>query len=419
MPGAESAAPERAVRPQSARELTGARLSVIALLVFAASRLVTSAFVAQAAARQVPYEPWTGPEVTFLDMSVFWDGSWYRHIVESGYPSELPIDAAGNVAQNAWAFYPVLPRLAGGLMALTGMDFRLAGTLVSLVAGAAAAVLMVHLFARYAPAPVAVAAMGLWAVQPAAASLQIAYTESVAMLVLVALLTALIDRRWWLVAALAVVLGLTRPIAVPVALVVGVVVLLEARTWWLTRPRPSARALALPVGAAAVSGVGALLWPTIVSLRTGRTDAYSETMAAWRSGHEIVPFRPWIDNTAVILFSGSSSPRLSAALAVAALAAFLLAAALGPWAERLPLELRLWMLAYPAYLAVVLDVGTSLVRYAVPLFPLALVLVGGGLRRVPRWWPVPVVLLVALSLWGQHAWTLELLVLDPPADYPP
>lgn len=395
------------------------RLSLVALLVYAATRLVTSAFVAQASVRQVPFERWTGPEVTFLDMSVLWDGSWYRYIVEFGYPAELPIDSAGNVAQNAWAFYPLFPRLAGWLMAVTGMDFRLAGTLISLVAGAAAAVLMVHLFTRYAPAPVAVAAMALWAVQPAGPSLQIAYTESLAMLVLVGLLTAVIDRRWGLVAGLAVVLGLTRPIAVPVALVVGVVVLREILAWWPQRSRRGAHTLLGPVGALVVTAAASLLWPTIVSLRTGRSDAYSETMAAWRSGHEIVPLRPWIDNTSAILFSGSSDPKLYAALAVAALAAFLIAAAVGPWAARLPLELRLWMLAYPAYLAVVLDVSTSLIRYAVPLFPLALVLIGGGLRRIPRWWPVLAVGLIAASLWGQHAWTMELLVLDPPADYPP
>ena len=395
------------------------RLALVALLVYAASRLVTSAFLAQASARQVPYERWTGPEVSFLDMSVLWDGSWYRHIVESGYPSELPIDAAGNVAQNAWAFYPAFPRLAGALMALTGMDFRLAGTLVSLAAGAAAAVLMVRLFARYAPEPVAVAAMGLWAVQPASASLQIAYTESLAMLVLVGLLTALIDRRWWLVAALAVVMGLTRPIAVPLALVVGVVVLLDVLDWWRQRESRPGHTLVVPVAVLAVTGAAGLLWPTIATLRTGRSDAYAETMAAWRAGHEIVPLRPWNDNTDVKLFSGSSRPTLYAALAVAVLAAVLIAAAVGPWAARLPMELRLWMLAYPAYLALVLDVGTSLVRYAVPLFPLALVLVGGGMQRIPRWWPLLALVLVPLSLWGQHAWTTELLVLDPPSDYPP
>ncbi|MFN2318209.1 MAG: hypothetical protein ABR500_00820 [Dermatophilaceae bacterium] len=401
------------------RETGPGGLGLIALLVYAASRMVTSAFVVQAAQRQLPYEPWTGPEVTFLDMSVMWDGSWYRHIVSSGYPDALPIDAVGNVAQNAWAFYPVFPRLVGGLMRFTGMDFRLTATLVSLLAGAAAAVLMVHLFARYAPAPVAVSAMALWAVQPASASLQIAYTESLATLVLVGLLTALIDRRWWLVAALAVVLGLTRPIAVPVALVVGIVVLREILTWWLQRSRRPAHTLSLPVAALAVTGAAAVLWPTLVSVRTGRSDAYAQTMAAWRAGHEIVPLRPWIDNTAAILFSGSSRPTLYAALVVVALAAFLVAAAVGPWAARLPLELRLWMLAYPAYLALVLDVSTSLVRYAVPLFPLTLVLIGGGLRRIPHWWPVLATVLVALSLWGQHAWTTELLVLDPPANYPP
>jgi hypothetical protein len=411
--GADRAAGTRRSRPGVGR------LTVVALLVYAATRLVTSAFVLQAAARQVPFEQWTGPEVSFLDMSVMWDGSWYRHIVSAGYPSELPFDQAGNVAQNAWAFYPLYPRLVEALMTVTGIDFRLAGTLVSLVAGAAAAVLMVHLFARYAPAPVAVAAMGLWAVQPAAPSLQIAYTESLAMLVLVALLTAAIDRRWALVAVLGVVLGLTRPIAVPVALVLGVVVLRELRTWWPERATRRWHHLAGPVGALAVTGAASFMWATIAGVRTGRSDAYPQTMAAWRAGHEIVPLRPWIDNTSVILFSGTSEPKLYAALAVAALAAFLVAAALGPWAARLPLELRAWLLAYPAYLALVLDVSTSLVRYAVPLFPLALILVGGGLRRIPRWWPVPALVLVALSLWAQHAWTLELLVLDPPADYPP
>lgn len=397
----------------------GVRLGVAALLVYAATRLVTTVFIAQAAARQVPYERWTGPEVTFLDMSVLWDGSWYRHIVESGYPAQLPIDAAGNVAQNAWAFYPALPRLADGLMTLTGMDFRLAGTVISLVAGALAAVLMVRLFARYVPAPVAVAAMGLWAAQPASASLQIAYTESLAMLVLVALLTALVDRRWWLVGLLAVAMGLTRPIAVPVAVVVAVVVLRDVLLGWRERGRRPAHTLVVPAAALAVTGAAALLWPTLASLRTGRPDAYAQTMAAWRSGHEIVPLRPWIDNTSVLLFSETSAPRLYAALAVAALAAVLVAAAVGPWAARLPFELRVWMLAYPAYLALVLDVGTSLVRYAVPLFPLALVLIGGGMRRIPRWWPLLAVTLVAASLWGQYTWTTELLVLDPPSDYPP
>src|SRR5690606_4596916 len=172
-------------------------------------------------------------------------------------------------------------------------------------------------------------------------------------------------------------------------------------------------------GALVVTGLSGLIWPTLVSLRTGRADAYAETMAAWRAGHEIVPFRPWIDNTAILLFPDSSQPRLYAALAVAALTVLIVLAAVGPWAARLPLALRIWIVAYPAYLGAVLDVGTSLVRYAIPLFPLALILIGGGLRRIPRWWPVLAAALMAIFVLGQHEWATRLLVLDPPSDYPP
>lgn len=395
------------------------RLILAALAVYAAARVVTTAFVLQASKRQVPYLPWTGEDVDFLDMSVLWDGSWYRIIAEEGYPAELPVAPDGNVHQNPWAFYPLFPALSRAVMALTGADFRLAASLVALVAGGVAAVLMVRLFSRYAPVPVATAAMALWAVQPAAPSLQIAYTESLATLVLIVLLTALIDRRWPLVAGAAVVLGISRPIAVPVALVVGVVVLWEVLRWWRQRSHAPLRTLAGPVGALAVTGLAGLLWPVVAGLVTGVPDAYTQTMSAWRHGNRIVPFRSWIDNTAYLLFSDTGNPRLYALLAVLTLAGLVIAAAVGPWAARLPVELRLWMLAYPAYLAGVLDPGTSLIRYAVPLFPIALVLLGGGLRRIPRWWPVLAVALIALSLWAQWHWTMGLLVFEPPQDLPP
>ena len=112
-------------------------------------------------------------------------------------------------------------------------------------------------------------------------------------------------------------------------------------------------------------------------------------------------------------------PLTARLLAVAALAACLVAAAVGPWAARLPVELRLWMVAYPAYLFAVLDVGTSLIRYAVPLFPLALVLVGGGWRRIPRWWPVPAAAVIVGFVVLQYFWTMGLLHFEPPSDFPP
>ncbi|MDO5503141.1 MAG: hypothetical protein Q4G67_08220 [Actinomycetia bacterium] len=397
----------------------GARLTVSALAVYLAARAITTVFVWIASTRQAPYEAWTGPgPVTFSDMALMWDGTWYRRIIEGGYPSELPLNAAGEVAQNAWAFYPFFPGLVGALSGATGLSIAWAGIIVAGVAGAGAAVAMTHLFRRYTPAPVALAAMALWACQPAAPTLQIAYTEALATLVLVLLLTALLNRQWLLVALLAVILGLTRPIAVPLVIVFGLVLLREAWQWWQDAHRPW-RSLLAPLAAFGVTGLSGLLWPTIGSIATGRADAYAVTMASWRSSGQIVPFRPWIDNTAILLFPGSEHARLYAALAVLALAVVLLAAALGPWAWGLPMELRAWMIAYPAYLAAVLDVGTSLIRYAVPLFPLALVLIGGGARRPPRWWPVLALVLVPLAIYAQYHWTMGLLVFTPPSDYPP
>lgn len=416
-------APQRATTGRESASAGGRGASwliLAALTVYAATRVVSTALLVMVQARQEPYTPWTGPdgEVSFLDLSVLWDGSWYRIIAEDGYPAELPRGADGQVRQNAWAFYPAFPLLARVLMVAPGVDFRLAGTLVALCAGAGAAVLMVRLFARFTPAPVALAAMGVWALQPAAPTLQVAYSESLAMLVLVALLTALIDRRWLEVGLLAVVLGLTRPIAVPLAIVVGIAFLREAWDW---RQRGDRRLAALvpPAAATLVTGLSGLIWPTIAGLRTGVPDAYTETMAAWRAGHEIVPLWPWITNPAWLLFRDTAHPRLYALLAVLLLAAFLVLAAVGPWASRLPMELRVWMVAYPAYLFVVLDVGTSLIRYALPLFPLALVLIGGGLRRIPRWWPWLAAALALGFVYLQLRWALGLFLFTPPSGFPP
>ena len=44
------------------------------------------------------------------------DGSWYRNVAENGYPAELPRGEDGLVQQNAWAFFPLFPMLARGLM---------------------------------------------------------------------------------------------------------------------------------------------------------------------------------------------------------------------------------------------------------------------------------------------------------------
>ena len=107
-------------------------------------------------------------------------------------------------------------------------------------------------------------------------------------------------------------------------------------------------------------------------------------------------------------------------VALAALVTAIVVLTCGPWATALGVELRTWCLAYPAYLAFVLDPFTSIFRYAMPLFPLVAVILGGGwVERAARWLGARTVALVALGVVGQVAWIWKLLVFHPPSDYPP
>ena len=71
------------------------------------------------------------------------------------------------------------------------------------------------------------------------------------------------------------------------------------------------------------------------------------------------------------------------------------------------------------YLLAADDDDVPALRYRLAPLGDSLVLVGGGLRKLPRWWPVLALALIALSLWAQWVWTMELLVFEPPQDLPP
>jgi hypothetical protein len=108
------------------------------LLAYAACRLVSGVILAVVATRQVP-TGWTGPVVDYLTFTSQWDAQWYKQIAEGGYPRTLPVDGAGLVQQNAWAFYPLFPFLSRALMDITGLDFAVVGSTLSLALGFVAA----------------------------------------------------------------------------------------------------------------------------------------------------------------------------------------------------------------------------------------------------------------------------------------
>jgi hypothetical protein len=385
-----------------------------ALALYALCRLVSGILLALVATRQVP-TGWTGADVSYLTFTVQWDGQWYQTIAQHGYPRVLPTDELGLVQQNAWAFYPLFPFLSRALMDLTGLGFAVVGSTLSLLLGFVAAGGMATLLRDRLGDRWSLATVVLWASMPAAVVLQVAYTEAAAMALLVLFLLALQRERWLWGMVVALLLGLTRPIAVPIA-AVAVVALWSRWRRRTTEPLTTTEAasgLALLVGC----GVSGLLWPVVAALVTGRNDAYTVTMSSWRGSRQIVPFRPWLDMSRYYFGPTWGPVWLTVLLVVIAVMV------LGPWAARLGPQLRMWSLAYPAYLLVVLDPFTSIFRYLIPLFPLAAVLIGAAGRplwkRWERWaWVRFGVLLLAFVV-GQWFWIDILWRFVPPTDYPP
>jgi hypothetical protein len=405
-------------RPAVMRTLTG-RVAVVYL----ALRAVSAVLLVLASRDQVVMPDWTGPSVEPIDMTVLWDGSWYRHIAEHGYPHQLPVDpGSGRVAQNAWAFYPLFPLVARLLMSVTGLGFPVVASALSLLCGLGAALIMGRLLAERVGNRVALATVAVWGAFPAAVALQIAYTEAIAMLVLCALLWALARRQWFATGLLALLMGVTRPIAVPVAVMVAVLLWLR----WRRRATDPVPGTEWAAGAFALvaSGVGAVIWPLVAWYVTGSRSAYTDTMAAWRADGLIEPFKPWL-GMSQWTFCHFDGGDVYGPVALAALATGIVVLTCGPWATRLGPELRAWCLAYPAYLAVVLDPFTSIFRYAIPLFPLVAVVVGGRwhapdwVEKRARWVWARAGVLVAVGILGQVLWIWKLLVYVPPSDYPP
>jgi hypothetical protein len=375
-----------------------------ALGVYLAARLVT-ALVTDRTARFQVANGWTSAQPGYLDFVGIWDGDWYRRIAEDGYTDALPLDAQGRPAQSEWAFYPAYPLLVRVVGLLTGLEWRVAAPTVALLVGAVAAVVVHRLFAdRVAPAT-ALAGVALVAVFPSSPVLQYAYTESLALLGIASALLLLSRRRYLAAFAPVVVLGLTRPVALPFALVVlsHLVVRWRARRHDPFADREKASLVALGVGSSA-AGVA---WPVTVGLSTGDLAAYTSVQSAWRGTRDVVWLTPWWSMSQHLLGAEAGPVLLVAAIGgFAALLATRGARVMGP-------DLTAWCAAYAAYLLLVVVPYTSLFRFFLLLFPLALV-VAAGLRS-----RAALLAWVVASLALQVVWVDWLWRFVPPSDLPP
>ncbi|MDO5739096.1 MAG: hypothetical protein Q4P07_03000 [Ornithinimicrobium sp.] len=409
------------------RRLLDRRFVLAVVVIWTLCRAITTViliYLADQSQDPVVYDDSGVPR--YFQFATLWDGAWYERIATDGYPQELPRAADGMVRQNPWAFYPIFPFLSRGLTALTGLPFAVTGTIIATLLGYAAAIVVAGLLREKVGRAAALSATVLLGTYPSAPTFQVAYTESLALLLLAAVLWLLVRRAWWAAAAVALLTGLARPIALPLGLVALVAVIVR---WRRRQEHPITRGEYAGMSAALIGcGLAGLIWPMVAWWGTGERAAYALTMSSWRGGEEITPFLPTLERVQWLWGEVTGLVILAAGLAL------LLVAVLGPWAKGLGVELRTWCLGYVLYLFAALDPWTSIFRYLVLLFPLFVLLVGGGRGRdrgssaspttgrppQPTWLLVVRCVVIALIFVVLQAWwSWELFRFVPPTDDPP
>ncbi|MFJ4297394.1 hypothetical protein [Curtobacterium sp. NPDC089689] len=332
---------------------------------------------------------------SFFTFSGSWDASFYRIIAERGYPTAIPVDDAGHVLPNAWAFLPVFPWLARTVAPVVGGSFWVAGVLVATLAGAGACVALYRLVRAVRGDRAARWATALFAFGPTGFLLQVAYAEGLFLLLLFAALLALVRRRYWWIAPLGVVAAFTKPgvLALAVALAVHLVV-----RWVQDRARFRWRDRVVVVVSGLLIAAAGLAWPVIASAVTGRPDAYLDTELSWWVGfvgrQHFAPLTPWFTMAGTWLGPAGI-----------VLVLVVLAAAVWFWCRRdvraVGTDVWSFTAAYVLYLVAVFLPQQSLPRLLMPTAPLLGSDVFVGTRRRAVAWlvvgmclqPVAVVLL--------------------------
>lgn len=337
---------------------------LVVSLLFLAGRLVSTVMLLWFAAHQ-DANPWTGAHPSLWDFSSIWDGRWYNIIAEVGYPSTLPHDPNGHVIENAWAFLPLYPLTVKAIMMATGASWNAAAISVSVVCSAGATFVFFALMRAVMGVSQSVFATLLFSLSPVGAIYQVAYAESMQILLMAAALLLLVKHRYLSIIPVVLLLGVTRPGAPALALTLALHFLY--RMW-------GARGAAFTAGdrvrilVAFVFAVFASFeWMLIAWWRTGVPNAYLQTELAWRSPyvgwHILTPFTPWIEATQWWF------PGIGGWLLLALFLGMLVALLANPLRKRIGVDLQFWNVSYTLYLLAVFFPQSSTFRILGPLFP--------------------------------------------------
>jgi hypothetical protein len=326
-----------------------------------------------------------------------WDSAWYQKIYDGGYPVVLPINAAGAVDQNPWAFLPGYPAVVKVFSVVPGVTWQIAAPLVALVASLGFALVAYRLFRLKADHATSLVAVALVVFAPAAAVLQYGYAESLTFFLVAVVLYLLATERYAWAIPVVLIADLTRPIAAPLALTcliaAGVVVYRQIRKH---RGLPAARLVALAaLCLASVIGIG--LWPMIAAVVTGVPDAYFQTEGAWQLAGSQLQHNVFL--VSMMVAYGPIGGLAMAALLFVLLGAFMV---LEP-VRRLGIVMWAWVGAWLGYQLLMNGMGRADLRLGMTAFPLALV---AAAMIKPRWaqWSVIAIFAVMQIGWIWFSW---------------
>jgi hypothetical protein len=417
MPSLPSTVAGPAAKPhmRNRAQLMEYRWALVPLGIFSVTRVIAGILLHVGAGKQVALTSTTpGYHVTvptpespgYLGVISNWDGQWYRAIAENGYPPVLP-EVGGDVVPNEWAFsagYPLVVRL---FMALGQVEFPVAATIVSLLCGAVAMVILYGVVRDrmddYAAATL-VLALNCF---PSAPVFQVAYTESMTLLLVVLALRALArrDQGWFVVWA--AVLSVTRPVLLPLGvLAAGIWVIRWRRRAIVDFPQRERVTSAVACGVClAMVGV----WPTVAALVTGNASAFTDTIAGWPSSRTL-------GGPEVNFLTLAIANPVAIGLFVFPVLALVAYAALRRPAQALPEAWRWWAPLYMVYMFAATKPSAGILRYIlIAIFPLAPLLESRtrtGSRADSRMqWIVPIVLALA-GIIGQYYWVTKIFTID-------
>lgn len=390
------------------------RWMTVPLGIFAATRVVAGIFLTIGAGRQVALTETTSAyKVTvptpaspgYLGVVSNWDGQWLRSIAEDGYPIPLPT-LGDRILESEWAFSPGYPMLVRFVMWLTGTEFPVAASLVSVTCSGLAVVLLYALVRRRGDEFGALTIVLALCCFPAAPVFQVAYTEGLTLLLVVVALGFLAGRRYFLFALTTLGLALTRPLMVPLAAVLVVHAFLRFRRR-SEDPFPLRERALLTVLTVYLLGLVAL-WPITAAVLTRTPNAFAGTISAWPGNQG---GRGMLTNWLTLAFTVGA-----VGLFVAVIILVIAYAVLRPRSSFLGVELRAWSLAYPLYMLALTRPNAGIVRYLLlsvgTVWPLAEVRPEEETRaEVMIRWVFPL-LFAVLGLVGQYYWVTRVFTIN-------